>query len=305
MSRGAWYDFLLRNPARNAVYYAITQCGQGGFGSVWAGFTDAMVPIAIKLVKPTSEPLRDFIRWHNEQSIHLQCLFHPHIVTTYDQFCCADGSLIIVMERAEGSLHDYLMSNGRLHPLLVCSIGIQLAYALEHIHWIGVVHRDITLKNILYFANGAFKLSDFGISKQLVSAEEFARTFVGAWNSIPPELLHAGYSSFQSDIYQLGLVLLTLLTGEHPIPANLSVEHTLRMITDGRPRQAAEGLVQEFGPVAEVLSVMLRRREEWRFRSAREVREALQAAFDERQAFEKFRDWRIRRQQRPQLPPTL
>lgn len=125
MTQDPWYRFHFRNPARQMAYYAIAQCGEGRFGKVWAGFDGAMVPVALKIVKPTSDSLRDLLRWHNEQNIFLQCLLHPHIVTTYDQFCCDDGTLVIVMELAEGSLADYLgRSGGKLHPILVCSVGI-------------------------------------------------------------------------------------------------------------------------------------------------------------------------------------
>jgi serine/threonine protein kinase len=75
-----------------------------------------------------------------------------------------------------------------------------------------------TPKNILWFPGGVFKLADFGISKAVVEADELARTLVGHKTFIPPELLASGYSSYQSDIYQLGLVLLALLTGDYPIP---------------------------------------------------------------------------------------
>ena len=109
----------------------------------------------------------------------------------------------------EGSLRYYLSKYGQLNPSLVCSIGIQLCAALAHIHQLGVIHRDVTLNNVLWYANGVFKLSDFGISRQTVSGEDFARTFIGYRNAIPPELLTAGYSTTQSDIYQLGIVLLT------------------------------------------------------------------------------------------------
>jgi len=267
------------NPSRGIKYYAMNALGEGGFGHVWQGVADGGVPIAIKVVKPTSNPLRDLISWYNEQSICLKCLTHPHIITTYDQFAC-DGSLIIVMEKADGNLEHYLASYGKLCPIVVASIGIQMCFALEHIHKLGVIHRDITMRNVLSFPSGLFKLADFGISKQTVSAEEFARTFIGMKNAVPPELLNLGYSTYQSDIYQLGLVLLTCLTGTEPIPGSASVSDTCRMITDGTPRKLAESLVPEYGGLAEILSIMLRRRDRWRYQNVDEVRQDLIKEWD-------------------------
>lgn len=305
MNKDFWYQFWLSNPSRQAIYYAITELGQGGFGSVWSGITNAGVPIAIKMIKPSSDPARDFLNWFNEQDILLKCLNHPHIVACYDQFLCDDGSLVIIMEKAEGSLESFLKLKGSFDASLVCSVGIQLCFALEHIHNLGVIHRDLTLRNILWFSDGRFKVSDFGISKQTVSPDEFARTFIGFKNAIPPELLNFNYSTHQSDIYQLGLVLLTLLIGSDPIPLNASMQETHQMIQDGVPRQIAESLLSKFGKLAEIISIMLRRRDSWRYSSILEVKADLQDEFSRRQALERVQKWLLHRQRHPFLPPNF
>ena len=103
MSSTDWYVFSFANPTRGTTYYAIVSLDSGGFGDVWAGLDNAGIPIAIKIIRPTSDPARDFVNWFTEQAICLRCLTHPHIVTTFDQFKCQDGTLVIVMDRAEGS----------------------------------------------------------------------------------------------------------------------------------------------------------------------------------------------------------
>jgi serine/threonine protein kinase len=94
-------------------------------------------------------------------------------------------------------------------------------------------------------------------------------------NAIPPEILQQGYSDFQSDIYQLGLILLTLLTGQEPIPQNLDRETINHLINEGQPRKIAESLIEKFGNLAYIISCMLRRRLEWRYQSVLELREDL------------------------------
>ena len=201
------------------------------------------------------------------------------------------------MEKAEGSLESFLKLKGFLDPSLVCSVGIQLCFALEHIHNLGVIHRDLTLRNILWFSDGR--------SKQTVSPEEFARTFIGFKNAIPPELLNFNYSTHQSDIYQLGLVLLTLLIGSDPIPLSASMQETHQMIQDGVPRQIAESLISKFGKLAEIISIMLRRRDSWRYSSILEVKTDLQDEFSRRQALERVQKWLLHRQRHPFLPPNF
>lgn len=184
------------------------------------------------------------------------------------------------MEKANGSLEDFLSANKPLDPLSACSIGTQICSALNHIHGLGVVHRDVSLKNILWFHPNVFKLSDFGISKEGISPEELAKTFIGHRTYIPPELLVARYSTHQSDIYQLGLVLLTLLTGSHPVPDDADVKQTKDIILSGEPREIAEGLVSKYGKLAEIISIMLRRRDKFRYKTAMDVWNELYKEFE-------------------------
>lgn len=259
-------QFFLYNPQRRQRYYPVAALDQGGFGIVWAGYI-GVLPVAIKVIKPTSNFLRDWATWDVEQRIHLICLAQQHIVQTYDQFVTPDGHLVLVMERAEGNLQNVVDRGHRYVPKDVCAIACQLLTALDYLHSIGIMHRDVTLKNILLFNGGIFKLSDFGISRMDMSPDELARTFIGHSSYIPPELF-AGYSSFQSDLYQLGLVLLALLTGRHPIPLNADISVTKPLIEAGIPRQTAELLIPTFGRTAEIIAMMLRRTPAYRYATA-------------------------------------
>lgn len=270
------YAFALHNSVRQCNYYCVERLGQGGFGEVWGGFSDAGVPIAAKLWRPTSDRTRDISGWTNEHQLYLQCIMHPYIITSYDQFVSPAGDLVIVMERAEGSLEKLVESHGASNARYVMSAGIQICFALEHVHAINVIHRDVTARNVLWFPNGIVKLADFGISKALPTGEDFARTLIGLPGAIPPELLQAGRSTPQSDVYQLGLVLLQLLIGRAPIPVDTEQAMSLKMIEDGVPRQLAEAQMPLHGRLAEIIAMMLRRRTDWRYRSPAEVRTHLQ-----------------------------
>jgi hypothetical protein len=173
------YEFRIFNPARGIHYYAISPIDEGGFGKVWNGLSAAGYPVAIKIIKQSSNLLADWNTWVTERNIYLACLNHPNIVATYDQFCSSNAELVIVMEKASGSLNTLVRPEKEIEPNYLFVIGTQICSALIHIHSIGVVHRDVTLKNILWFFPHTFKLADFGISKQGVSPEILARTFIG------------------------------------------------------------------------------------------------------------------------------
>lgn len=285
---GARYDFSLFNPDRQVEYFATVLLDEGGFGQVWEGYTAQGLQVALKVIKPSSDFTRDFQSWYVDQQVHLQCLQHPYVVVTFDQFVSADGRLVIVMERGGGSLRSLLRQGAIWSDKSICGIGAQVLSALHYIHALGVIHRDVTPKNIIWFTGGIFKLCDFGISKQNVRPDEYARTFIGQKSYIPPELLGAGYTTYQSDIYQLGLVLLTLMTGQHPIPENGTPDQARQMILDGIPRRIAESLIPIRSRTAEIISVMLRRRDAYRYKTAADALIVVDAEFKRQVSIEGF-----------------
>ena len=83
-----------------------------------------------------------------------------------------------------------------------------------------------------------------------------------------PELVTAGYTTTQSDLYQLGLLMYQMHTGQPAIDVNASYEEITRQIAEGTPRQKAEALGT---PLSQVIAKLLRRRDAYRYYCARDV----------------------------------
>lgn len=273
--------FTLNNQKRCITYYATKLIGQGGQAAVWEGYYGygVQIPVAIKVIGLASDP-QAFDAWDLQQSIHLQCFGQPHIIQSVDQFIShPDGLLVLVMERAEGSAAELVDRGDQLSPIDICALGWQLGLALEFLDSIHVYHRDVTLRNVLRCANGIFKLCDFGISRANMSPEQVARTRRGTPGFVAPEHVRGEDVRGQSDIYQLGIVLLSLLIGRHPIPAGLSEAEVQQAILNGVPRQTAEQVASIYGPVAEIIYWMVARTLSKRFQTATQVRSAFEAEY--------------------------
>src|SRR5205085_2937212 len=110
------------------------------------------------------------------------------------------------------------------------------------------------------------KISDFGISHELRGAPAI-RPNVMHHKIMAPEVVQSGYTSKQSDLYQVGLLLYWMLVGEPAIPLGIPYQELVRQVSEGEPRRRAE----EIGtPLGGLVAKMLRRREAYRYTSPRE-----------------------------------
>ena len=267
---------ILVNP-QGFRYFLQERIAGGGGGDVYAAVNQAGQRLAIKFIKPNPHNRGAGIStWINECNTSLKCQNHPHIVQVFEYFQTGQGHLVIVMELANCSLADLIKRHYQFEPKAICAVGMQMTEALSFIHSLTqpIIHRDVTPKNILVFPDWIYKLSDFGISKNNVTHEEMAQTFIGYSSYIPPELLRRGYSKQQADLYQLGIVILTLMLGTSPIDERLPPPQIYEQILAGVPRQRAEALFAAGGAdgeLAKAVAILLRRHDEYRYASASEV----------------------------------
>ncbi|HEY3351955.1 MAG TPA: serine/threonine-protein kinase [Polyangia bacterium] len=254
-------DFI-QSP-RGYRYRLVASISSGGFSTVYDAVDIFETHLAVKVFAPTAPYPEVRERWFAEAAL-LQQLHHPNITYIYDAFEYRSG-FYLVLEKATGNLSRYITGAPQLHPNAVIYIAQQLLMALHFIHERQVIHEDLHAGNILEYPGGVVKISDFGISRRLavahgsVAPQTFHRKFV------VPELASQGYTTQQSDLYHLGLILYALVRGLHAIDPNLPDAEISRQAVEGVPRARAEALGT---PIGKAIAKLLRRRGQYRYGSA-------------------------------------
>lgn len=240
--------------------------GAGEFGAVYECIGPFDQIYALKMVRPANRPYSEVqAEWAKEQS-RLFSLRHPNVVYIYDSF--EQGHLFyLALERCDHALK--MMLGTPMQEGLVIEMTRQLLAAVQFLHDNDVVHDDLHAGNVLitHTDRPTVKISDFGISNELRGMPA-VRPNVVHHAIMAPEILATGYTSKQSDLYQVGLLIYWMLTGEPAINMDVAYQELVRQVADGEPRKRAEALGT---PLGNLIAKMLRRREAFRYTSAREV----------------------------------
>jgi serine/threonine-protein kinase len=242
------------------------QIGQGAQGAVYESVGAFDQRFALKLQVPAMRPYAEVYGQWRAEAQRLLLLRHPNVVYLHDAF---EHNFLFYMalEWCPHALKELL-----LHPLpleLAVELMRQLLAATQYLHDNEIVHGDMHAGNVLLteLERPVAKLADFGISQEL-QGKGFARPNVVHHAIMAPEVVASGYTSRQSDLYQLGLLFFWMVTGQPPLDYGVPYPELVRQVTEGIPRARAEALHAPAGPI---IAKMLRRREAYRYASAHEV----------------------------------
>jgi serine/threonine-protein kinase len=246
--------------------------GDGQYGSVYECVGPFDQPYALKMLRPANKAYEVVKEEWSREMLRLESFRHPNIVYIHDAFE-HNYLFYLALERCDTSLRALL--GAPMDPALLVELARQLLMTLQYLHDSGLVHADLHAGNVLLSqvaTHPIVKLTDFGIAHQLDGQERYYRPQVANPKIVTPELVTAGYTSAQSDLYQLGLLLYHMHVGAPAIDVDTPYPEVARQIAEGAPRQRAEALGTSLG---NIIAKLLRRRDAYRYRSAREVWEDL------------------------------
>jgi eukaryotic-like serine/threonine-protein kinase len=229
MKRNAMHDRAVIGE-RIGTYTILRQIGEGGMGSVWLAEHSMLGrKAALKMLHSSvSGQSQITARFFNEARA-AAAIRDPGIVQIFDFGHHTDGRAYIVMELLEGEPLDSRLNRLgvlQLHDAL--RIARQVASSLGAAHRRGIVHRDLKPDNVFLvrdpevFGGERAKILDFGIAKFADASGMKTGTSVvmGTPYFMSPEQCRgAGEVDQRSDVYALGCVLFTLLTGRPPFVA--------------------------------------------------------------------------------------
>jgi serine/threonine-protein kinase len=202
------------------------ELGRGGMGRVYLAHEElGERQAALKVLAPELAQDAGFLHRFQREIDALSVLNHPNIVKFYESGF-EQGLYFYVMEYVEGqSLEDILQEQHRLPWQEVLDAALQICPALKHAHDHGIIHRDIKPPNLLRTPAGVIKLSDFGIAKVFAGTHLTATGgVVGTAEYLSPEQAAGKPVTKRSDLYSLGVVLYTLLTGRTPFEGETYLE---------------------------------------------------------------------------------
>jgi serine/threonine-protein kinase len=256
----------------------LEEVASGGMAVVYRAIQDGLNrTVAIKALK-TSVALDDqLVKRFEREAQSLAALQHENIIHVHD-FHEEDGNLFIVMEYVAGiDLYDLLDHAGRVPDDVAAIIGMQVARALDYIHYRGIVHRDIKPANIMISRQGGVKLMDFGIARDRTYEDDLTQTGtgIGTPSYMSPEQILGDKLDSRSDIFSLGIVLFQMVTGRKPFveDEDHSVMHKIRIERHPKVRKLNPDVPRE---LERIIDKCLEKEPRRRWRSAQALTMALE-----------------------------
>ena len=252
--------------------------GAGRMGKVYQAWQhDLRREIAVKFLRKglLQEPV--LVQRFIGEAITVAKLNHPNIVGIHGLGRTPSGAYFIVMDLVSGSNLDLLARTNLVSVEEVISWAMELCNALEHAHAQGIVHCDLKPANLLLDEHGRLRVTDFGLARSLTGQTAWAAEVEGTAPFMAPEQVsrYWGPIGIQTDVYGIGAVLYTLLTGQPPW-AGRRLPDILAKVVSAAPVIPASSLRPDLPrPMSDLCRKCLSKAPEDRYHNVQEVRSVL------------------------------
>src|SRR5437667_5073321 len=242
-------------------YQILDRLGVGGMGEIFKVRHIHLNELrVIKIMRPNVAQDDQGLQRFLQEARTSTMIKHKNLAMLYDFAQLDDGSYYMVWEFIDGTnIQKWIAQNGAMPARLTVEISIQALNGLDHLHSMGLIHRDISPENIMlsqdHHGKLLCKVIDFGIAKSLAEGEAgqgLTQTgmFLGKLKYASPE--QAGYLKEgehldpRSDLYSFGIVMYEMLAGKAPFNATNPHGYILKHVTEKPPT------IQEMNPAVKV-----------------------------------------------------
>ncbi|WP_372894348.1 protein kinase [Stieleria sp.] len=264
-------------------YELLEEIARGGMGVVFkARQINLNRIVALKMILAGELAGEEEIRRFKSEAEAAAQLDHPGIVPIFE-IGEYDGKHYFSMGFVDGESLAAHMPDGPLPPKEAAELTTKICAAVQYAHEKGVIHRDLKPGNVLMDPNGIPRVTDFGLAKQVAGESDLTRTgqIIGTPAYMPPEQASGDTSKIgpAADIYALGAVLYTMLTGRPPFQAPSPMETLLQVLEhDPAPPRTVNSMVPV--DLETICLKCLNKDISHRYRTANELRLDLQRFLD-------------------------
>src|SRR5450631_272531 len=218
-------------------YEIDAEIGRGAMGLVYRAHDPKIDrPVAIKTISLLTQEIEEEKEFRERFFIEAKAagrLSHPGIVTIFDVGEEPEThEPYIVMEFVAGQALNKILagSNRRLALGPALQITQEIAEALNYAHAQGVIHRDIKPANVLITLDGHVKIADFGIAKLNQGLMTIPGQVLGSPAYMAPEQLSGENADARSDLFSVGVILYSMLTGFRPFQGNSAATVSFKVV---------------------------------------------------------------------------
>ena len=260
-------------------YEVEARIGKGGMGKVYRCRDQTLRrQVAVKVLHDKYGQDEHYQARFRREARSLASLSHPSIAQIFSIDTAEDGSLYIVMEYVEGrSVQEILAEDGRIGVENSIRFVRQVAQGLQAALDGGLIHRDVKPSNLLVRPDGAVKIVDFGLSKEVSKDNTLTEEGIvlGTPHYLSPEQGRGKAVDHRSDIYALGATFYHMVTGRPPFEGKSQVSIIVAHVEENpdAPQALCPDLPES---LSDVIGKMMARKVSDRYDNYEELVEDLQ-----------------------------